>query len=185
MKKNKTIAYMMAAMLLVGGTFVGTKALFTDQVDATGEISISTGDVDIEVVNDAKWEIDRQGSGDENIGSLPGELADFDNLKYGDTLTKTIEIENKGTLKAVVSLNENHEVTKRLPDAIQYTAKFIDGKDNVVLNRGDRQKVELKIHVTDGGKHNESEKSINSDSQEQDIIVLTNGYTLDAKQVTK
>ncbi len=41
MKKNKTIAYMMAAMLLVGGTFVGTKALFTDQVDATGEISIS------------------------------------------------------------------------------------------------------------------------------------------------
>ena len=30
MKKNKTIAYMLAATLLVGGTFLGTKALFTD-----------------------------------------------------------------------------------------------------------------------------------------------------------
>ena len=28
MKKNKTIAYMLAATLLVGGTFVGTKAWF-------------------------------------------------------------------------------------------------------------------------------------------------------------
>ena len=185
MKKNKTIAYMMAAMLLVGGTFVGTKAYFTDEVSASGEISISTGDVDIEVVNDAKWEIDRQDSGDENIGSLEGEVADFDNLKHGDTITKTVEIENKGTLKSVVSLNENHEVTDKLPESIQYTAKFIDGKDNAVLNKGEKIKIELKIAVTDGGKHNESEKSINSDKQEQDIINLSNGYKLNDKQNKK
>ena len=48
MKKKKVAALALAASLLVGGTFIGTKALFTDSIENVGEISISTGDLDIE-----------------------------------------------------------------------------------------------------------------------------------------
>ena len=43
MKKNKTIAYMLAATLLVGGTFAGTKALFESKVTAQTDLVITTG----------------------------------------------------------------------------------------------------------------------------------------------
>ena len=62
MKKNKTIAYMLAAALLVGGTFVGTKALFTDKIETAGELQISTGDVNIEIIEPSKWALIRNGN---------------------------------------------------------------------------------------------------------------------------
>lgn len=189
MKKNKTVAYALAATLLVGGTFVGTKALFTDKIDTVGELSISTGDVDIdaEVIQD--WTIDRNGY-DPNTGtSVNGQLAKFENLKYGDVLTKKVELTNKGTLKAVVNFEEDESVTGKLPAGIEYKATFKDGagsdiENGSVMDIGKSAVVEFKIEVTEGGYHNE-DGSLNSDKQEETIINLNDSYTFEAKQITK
>lgn len=187
MKKNKTIAYMMAAMLLVGGTFVGTKALFTDKVDTVGELSISTGDVDLGQYVSKDWTLDRNGE-DSNTGST-SKVAKFDNLKYGDVLTKEVKIINKGTLKAVVNFEENTDVTSKLPKGIKYEATFKnDNGEEIekgsVMEPNATGTVEFKLEVIEGGKHNDNE-SLNSDAQEKQIIELNNSYTLDAEQITK
>lgn len=185
MKKNKTVAYALAATLLVGGTFLGTKALFTDKVDTVGELSISTGDVDLGQYVSKDWTLDRNGE-DSNTGST-SKVADFDNLKYGDVLTKEVKIINKGTLKAVVDFKRNTDVTNKLPDGIQYEATFKNEngekiESGSVMEPNTTGIVEFKLEVIEGGKHNES---INSDEQEKQIIELNDSYTLDAKQITK
>ncbi|WP_373600103.1 hypothetical protein [Paraclostridium bifermentans] len=189
MKKNKTVAYALAATLLVGGTFVGTKALFTDKIDTVGELSISTGDVDIDAKVTQDWTIDRNGE-EPNTGTPDSSgdilLAKFDNLKTGDVLTKKVTITNKGTLKAHVNLIEDENVTNKLPDGIKYTASFTDAKgnelaENAIMDIGSSSTVDLKIEVVGGGEHNK-EGSLNSDEQEKTIINLNDSYTLNAVQ---
>lgn len=191
MKKNKTVAYMLAATLLVGGTFLGTKAMFTDKVDVAGEVSISTGDVDIAIEKDYGWSLKSNGADDNKNGE-----ANFDNLKTGDTLTKTVMLKNNGTLKAVVNLEKNKDMIPQLPEGFEYTAELMGevsgdpdsapvyrpvGKDHV-MKSGETAKVVLKLEVTGGGQHNQP-GSLNSDEQEQQIIDLQNSYILDATQV--
>lgn len=187
MKKNKTLAYMLAASLLVVGTFVGTKALFTDSIDAVGELSISTGDVDIDAQVIQDWKLERNGEEPNTGTSDKGRLAQFDNLKTGDKLTKKIEIINKGTLKAVVNLKEEESITGKLPDGIEYTAtlknNYNQDINGSVIAPGYNGIVEFTIEVVDGGKHN-SENSLNSDKQEETIIQLNDSYVLEAQQIT-
>ena len=123
---------MLAATLLVGGTFLGTKALFTDKVDVASELAISTGDVDIEVVGTNDWVLDRNGkefSGDRTTG-ITDEEREYNtgvtiehgggsntqetggdvfanNLKCGDRLYKEIIIQNQGTLIADTTIGDN------------------------------------------------------------------------------
>lgn len=186
MKKNKTIAYMLAATLLVGGTFLGTKALFTDKIDTVGELSISTGDVDVEVVGTEGWIITRNGE-DENEGTTGP--ATYDNLKYGDVLTKKIKIKNEGTLRAILTLDENSDIQKSLPEGIEFTASFktegLENANETIFEPGQTGDVELKIDVTGYSSHNETEKSINSDNQEAEILNLKEGFVINAKQITK
>lgn len=187
MKKNKTVAYMLAATLLVGGTFLGTKALFTDSVDSIGELTISTGDVDIEAVVKQDWAIHRNGeetnTGTNNPKGMPNVV---DNLKRGDYLTKTIEVTNEGTLNAIVRLVEDANVTGELPQGIEFNATFKDSNGNLI--EGDRTfkpkekaTLELKIDVVGGGKHNQP-KSLNNDTQEETLLDLKNAYVLSAEQ---
>lgn len=205
MRKNKTLAFALAASLLVGGTFVGTKALFTDVQQVAGELKISTGDVDIEVTDKVapKWTITRNnGNYTEAEGTLDkdGDNKTFDNLKYGDKLTKTVNFENAGTLNALVSLDKDTNLDadiNKLPEGIQFTAVFkqIDGKtkeettlnlnEEVLFEPGDKGKVEFTIEVVEGGQHSKSEQTINSDLQEVKEINLNNAYTLNANQIGK
>lgn len=186
MKKNKTIAYALAATLLVGGTFAGTKALFTDKIDTVGELSISTGDVDIDAKVDQDWTLDRNGYEPNTGTSNQGRLAKFENLKTGDVLTKKVTLTNKGTLKAVVDFKRSENVN--LPEGIDYTAVYTDGKgnqskevDNLLMDIGESATVDFKIEVIGGGQHN-NEGSLNSDKQEETIIDLNNSYTFEAVQ---
>ena len=184
MKKNKTVAYMLAATLLVGGTFLGTKALFTDKVDTVGELSISTGDVDIDADVTQDWHLERNGEELNTGTSNDGRLAQFENLKYGDVLTKEVKITNKGTLKALVNFEENKEITSKLPDGIAYTARIVDGKQlekDTLVAPGESSTIEFKLEVVKGGQHNEN-GSFNSDNQEETIIDLNDSYTLTAQQ---
>ena len=188
MKKNKTIAYMLAATLLVGGTFVGTKALFTDEIDAVGELSISTGDVDIDSQVIQDWTLERNGYEPPTGTSDKGRLAQFENLKKGDKLTKKVEIINKGTLKAVVNLKEVESITGKLPDGIEYKATLKNNANEdingSVIAPGYNAIIDFTIEVVGGGKHN-SENSLNSDEQEKTIIDLNDSYVLEAQQITK
>lgn len=189
MKKNKTIAYALAATLLVGGTFLGTKALFTDKIDTVGELSISTGDVDIDAKVVQDWTLDRNGE-EPNTGTPDPSgnilLAKFDNLKTGDVLTKKVNLTNKGTLKAVVDFKRDSNV--KLPDGIKYTATYTDNKGNkleetedLLMNIGESATIDFKIEVLGGGQHN-NQGSLNSDEQEKTIINLNDSYILDAVQ---
>ncbi len=188
MKKNKTIAYMLAATLLVGGTFVGTKALFTDEIDAVGELSISTGDVDIDSQVIQDWTLERNGYEPDTGTSDKGRLAQFENLKTGDKLTKKVEIINKGTLKAVVNLKEDESITGKLPDGIEYKATLKNNANEdingSVIAPGYNAIIDFTIEVVGDGKHN-SENSLNSDEQEKTIIDLNDSYVLEAQQITK
>lgn len=187
MKKNKTIAYMLAATLLVGGTFLGTKALFTDKVDAVGELKISTGDVDIEIIGENKWELHRQGN-DTNTGTgnENGDLLDFDNLKTGDYITKTIQVENKGTLKAKIDLTKNENVI--LPYGFSESAVLIEvdneNNEDGVLLPNEKANIKLTINVVEGGLHNNSyQLSLNTDQRERTSINLKDAWILEAQQV--
>ena len=187
MRKNKTVAYMLAATLLVGGTFLGTKALFTDEVTAAGEISISTGDLDLEVTNDTGWKLTRNGAEDET-GTDSKKI--FDNLKTGDILDKEITVTNNGTLIALVDLVENTDLTSKLPEGIKYTATPVTHAGSVDEENGKIKmpskssiKVQLKLEVLGGGKHNDTkEPTLNSDTQESTTINLNDSYTLKATQ---
>lgn len=185
MKKNKTVAYALAATLLVGGTFLGTKALFTDKVDTVGELSISTGDVDIEATTAQDWKLARNGEDDSKGTTGP---AQFDNLKFGDVLTKKVTITNEGTLKVILTLDENKDKTSKLPDGIEFNATFKDGDNDLsgkVFEPGQTATVELKLEVTKGSEHSKTEKLINSDAQEEQIIDLEDGFIINAQQITK
>ena len=206
MKKNKTIAYMLAATLLVGGTFLGTKALFYDQIESVGELKISTGDVDINVSSE-EWDIvgtrneTNHGTTEGNPNTLQENLATFDNLKYGDIITKTITVTNEGTLNADLKLIEDTTKTELLPKGIDFTTSFsteqndgyLGDENGGVLKPGESVDLTLKLEVTGGGIHvpdndstiendqNDANK-LNSDAQERIIIDLQNAYTLKATQ---
>lgn len=183
MKKNKTVAYALAATLLVGGTFLGTKALFTDKVDVAGELKISTGDVDIDVIEDTSWKLIRLGN-DSNTGTNndSGDKLNFDNLKTGDKIERTVKVKNDGTLKAQLELGvtENFELPHN-GTLLSYDIKLDEGTTKV-LNPKDEAQVKMVIEVIGEGQHNQS-GSWNNDTQEAEAINLTGAWTLKAKQV--
>lgn len=203
MKKNKTIAYMMAAMLLVGGTFLGTKALFTDSIDNVGEISISTGDLDIEL-EDANWVLDRNGiehgdntqNVDDPEGIGKGEIISNDmnrtkafanNLKPGDVLTKTVKVTNKGTLAVgdlSVTENEGKLNLHHLSGLITVSKPQL-GK--TTLLPGESTTLTLKMTVENkGGQHyKEGENNVegyNTDDIENSTVTLKDAWSLNATQ---
>ena len=197
MKNNKTIAYMIVAMLLASGsTFIGTKALFKKELDLAHELQISTGNLDIGIVEgedgkNAKWSIVRNNGedGNESKGKNEGsnneqseKLNDLqvDNLKYGDKLTKKIKFKNNGTLRAKVKLSSLRKIV--LPLGIEYTAK-LSGDDikNGVIDPNGEGTIELSLEVTGKGKYNTD--NINSDSFQGKSIDLNDSYILEASQI--
>lgn len=196
MRKNKTIAYALAATLLVGGTFLGTKALFTDKVDVAGELKISTGDVDIEVIKDTNWILDRNGNefadgttveGETGMGPVNpmvgGSFAN--NIKPGDILTKEITIKNAGTLIAEVDLVRNEEVNLGVLEGfLKLEETLVEGQnvDKLTLKPNEEITVELKISADGPGLHNKD--GYNTDKIEETTVNLTSAWILNATQQT-
>ena len=144
MKKNKTIAYMLAATLLVGGTFAGTKAWFTDQGKADTDLVITTGTLDVEV-EDMGWYL---------IGKTEGKPIDkegisgntvFENLKPGDILNKTIFVQNNGSLDQVLDIEGGIVNEKKGPFDIEISKlNELDGK---TLKVGEGTSFEIKVTI--------------------------------------
>lgn len=212
MKKNKTIAYMLAATLLVGGTFLGTKALFTDNINTVGELKISTGDVDIEILEEnSKWTLLRNGEElkegtniedqfgkdgfapehDTNkIDEVP-ETPFANNLKPGDVLRKIVVVKNMGTLNAKLLLDSTkvEEKLGNLSDFITATeTEIVDANGNGILEPGEIATVTLILTAEQDSAHNTSstgEVKDNNNAQEDAIVDLTNAWELTATQTTR
>lgn len=212
MKKKKTIAYIMAAMLLVGGTFVGTKAYFTDRVDAGGELFISTGDLDLELKDEGQWTVSRRGqesghgtkgvkddNGKLNIsmeelsqeekGAL-GKNVFVNNLKPYDKIEKKVIIRNNGTLVAT-----NIQVLPSTTEDIRITAN--NGNTNVLLDAttskivnntlkpGEEMELTLTLQVKDfdlAQVDHNNRIAYNSDGVEDTVIDLQHAWILSAEQ---
>ena len=117
MKKNKTLAYTLAAALLVGGTFLGTKALFQDQVESSNPLILTSGKVDISIAEDGKWRknvTDRHPDGvissGDKLDDNEGVGTEFKNVQPGDTFSKYISIiNNSSTYDVNLKIEENLE----------------------------------------------------------------------------
>ncbi|MGL5695216.1 MAG: TasA family protein [Peptostreptococcaceae bacterium] len=133
MKKNKTIAYMLAATLLVGGTFLGTKALYSDQETVDTGFVIKTGTLDVSIVDDNGWYVTQNGTEAIAVND------DFANAKPGDVFNRYFEVENTGTLDQtltftggeVIKEDENLEIT--VPNLKETTLKPGDSKQVLLM----------------------------------------------------
>lgn len=206
MKKKKIVAFALAAGLLVGGTFVGTKALFTDSIENVGEISISTGDLDIEL-EDTEWVLDRNGAehadGTQNVedkeGNDQGTLVSNDitrteafanNLKPGDKLTKTVKIKNNGTLVAdkLTLIRNEDDINEGLNHLKGLLTVSEEQPEKTSLLPGESTTATLTIYVNNvGGEHikegeNVVDGNYNADDIENSTIALKNAWTLEATQ---
>ena len=124
MKKNKTIGFMMAAVLLVGGTFMGTKALFTDKAEATNNLVITMGNLDINT-KEEEWQIT---TSDEIGKETTQNASNITNVKPGDRFLKKVTITNNG------SLNQKLDI-QRTGTSADYPKEILVG-DTIKLLKG-------------------------------------------------
>lgn len=146
MKKNKTVAYMLAAMLLVGGTFVGTKAWFTDQATIENDLVITTGTLDISV-DDIGWystgrdseiiTIDKEGISGNTV---------FENAKPGDVFTKTINVENTGSLKQKLNVKGGTINKQSGPFLIKSDHTNLDKK---IIEPGKNEHINITVEINE------------------------------------
>lgn len=168
MKKNKTIAYMMAATLLVGGTFMGTKAWFSDKAETDNGIKITMGNLDLQLLENGSteegknfgWKLVRDGEEESLAGKEieKGKLAssndnitdDHINIRPGDKFTRTFTIKNNGSLDQQVAVS--HNINTSIGD--EYSKLFtldIETEDGIFedyefrLNAGESKEVTMNL----------------------------------------
>lgn len=173
MKKNKMIAYALAATLLVGGTFAGTKALFTNEATIDNDLVIETGKVDIQAVNDTGW-------------ILNGEKSyEGDKLVPGDRLVRNVEIKNNSNVPTKINVKYNHgQASEELSNAIN--SKFIKVTDPGItgqnLGSGESKIVPFEIKI--GTPENNNEIDNNYQDKNFDLSNFIAQYTITAEQLT-
>lgn len=166
MKKNKTIAYMLAATLLVGGTFAGTKALFESKVTAQTDLVITTGSLKLEDVTNTELGYDRwiPKKVDAEIG---GNGNNFTNVKPGTGFKRHIILKNTGSLTQDIEVSGG-ELKEN--EVFEGTVKFevvseLTGKTTTFTSLEELSKTHLypndKLHVY----YDVDVKDINNDYQ--------------------
>ena len=190
MNKNKVVGLALASALLVGGTFAGTKALFSDTVQVNNELVFSTGDLDIEQIIEPNqinggWVLDR--NGDE---SLDGVMDGIMNLKPGDKIKKTVTIKNAGVLDAKISIEQLKEGGIIGSAAGAFTCSITGGDiENEILYAGHIREIELVVTMNEdaGGEHRKDKTpgNYNTDYLEPQTLELNSLCKVSAKQITE
>ena len=147
MKKNKTIAYMLAATLLVGGTFVGTKAYFTDSAETKTNLVLSMGYVDVSA-EDTDWKYETTVHGNQEV--VPFKLLNsdsFQNVKPGDKFVKKVKIKNSSSIDTdlVIEGGDVKAGTKLAKAVNDGFIKITDNREDVINTLNNNNK-----HVYDG-----------------------------------
>ncbi|MGL6106247.1 hypothetical protein [Romboutsia sp.] len=108
MRKNKTIAFTLAAMISVGAGALGTKGLFTDKETETNKFTITIGDLDVKSEVTKEWYV--KSAGDKNIEGQP--ISEVNNkLQPGDVLAKDIKISNIGSLNQEIIITAGNRTS--------------------------------------------------------------------------
>ena len=131
MLKNKTIAYTLATSLLLGGTFLGTKATLIDEKTSNNSLNLTTGKLQIELISGiwVRNAVDKNNDGHITTIDLPeqqeglekNKTGNFSNVQPGDTFTRYINVLN-GTNDYDITL----QVKKELTGNNEELMKFID-----------------------------------------------------------
>ena len=204
MKKNKTIAYMLAATLLVGGTFVGTKAYFTDRAEAKANLVLSMGDVDVDVDESQGWIYESTVHGKKEAKPMSFVNSDaFMNVKPGDKFVKEVKITNGSDIDTDLVIEggdakANSELAEAIKDGF---IKVKDNREDVLksLNNNDddnpfgtnkEKEATLKIEVEIQSRNPEQDNKYNSNGGtyiDFNFADEMNPYVINAKQygVTK
>jgi len=184
MRKNKTLAFALAATLLVGGTFVGTKAWFTETKTVNSGLVISTGSIDLTVTSTEWQAIGTQESTKVVTEDEGSKVTTFSNTRPGDSFEKTITIQNEGTLAQNIKLSGgtlNDNVKDKL--TVQYfdaNEKDINlAEESIQLNTTNNKSYTIKMKV-----------SVKDDmANENDTIVLNdslfNAININAEQINR
>ena len=102
MLKNKTIAYTLATSLLLGGTFLGTKATLIDEKTADNNLNLTTGKLQIRLIPGTWVRNAKDKNNDGHITTIDSpeyqqsveknDTGTFKNVQPGDTFTRYISI---------------------------------------------------------------------------------------------
>ncbi|MGG7078450.1 hypothetical protein [Clostridium sardiniense] len=141
MKKNKIVAFAMAGALLVGGTFAGTKAWFTDSATEKSDLVITTGNIDVDTITPDGWlpgnlqDIPGQGMQpveDKETEADKNDKGEFTNVRPGDKFYKRVRVENKGSLSQKLNASGGEDKVENDSFKITNTAKSDLGKDRIL-----------------------------------------------------
>ena len=185
MKKNKTVAYIMAAALLIGGAGLGTKALFSDSATANGnDLKITMGNLHIKA-SESDWKVT---SGDGTEVKQGDASNKFTNVKPGDSFEKTVILDNEGSLDQMVTISGG---TLKEGKNISSDVIIDNGLDKQVkegaflLKEGGHTEFKITVKVNENvfGEYGK-QGSWNLESLcGADYTNLLNGYSINAEQV--
>ncbi len=195
MKKNKTIAYMLAATLLVGGTFVGTKAWFTASGTVDSGLVVTTGSMGLSVTEEDNWTIVTP-DGDRTEITNQGAKNNFENVKPGDDFEKQVTITNTGSLNQVLTVTggninnnlnknftvsfktQNNEEIENITDFIGTNLAPSDSKTFKIVV----ETVENEMSSDDADITNDGENGLDDEAREFNLKGVMGQITINAKQ---
>lgn len=100
---NRRYSILLLALLFIGMATYGTYAYFTDSTSVNGNIKLETGTVELET-KEGQWIYNPEGK---NTAIDPKESDfDFTNVQPGDSFTKIVTVQYKGSLDGMVKVNQ-------------------------------------------------------------------------------
>lgn len=181
MKKNKTIGFMMAAVLLVGGTFMGTKALFTDKATASNDLVITMGNLDINT-KEEPWEVT---TSTDTGTEVTKEASKITNAKPGDRFLKKVTIKNDGSLNQKLDIKRTGD-SDAYPNTIK-VGQTIEKLNGAVLEPGKSVDtyIEVAIDKNMGGEYEGKDSQNLSSKAKFDFNKLTQMFEINATQTNE
>lgn len=186
MKRNKLLSFLLAGTLLVGGTFLGTKALFSDSEQSENALILTTGKVDINV-NSQDWlrnVVDKDGdnritpldSPYKQEGLEKSNTGEFKNVQPGDTFSRYINILNKdSTYDVLIDISDKLNIDdETLREHIEIDkSNLVEGVKKLGAGLNSGGYITIKIKNTD-----EAWEAFNGAG----TVNLNNIYTITATQ---
>lgn len=208
MKKNKTVAYMLAATLLVGGTFAGTKAWFSDRVTTDNGIQITMGTLDLELKENGSseegknegWKLVRDENVIESYFDLGTKKESDERSKNGDVKKEHVNIrpgdyfEREFTVKNTGSLDQIVKIDSQLVHGVYnhyFELTIEEGKDTLLttnefrLGANDEKTIKLKLQPHEEALDNTQQgKSFNFEELFSDITLTGRQVNADKTQLS-
>lgn len=194
MRKNKTIAYALAATLLVGGTFAGTKAWFTASGEVDSGLVVTTGSMGLEVTEENNWTVITP-KGDKTEITNKDNKNDFKNVKPGDDFEKSVTIKNIGSLNQVLDVTGG-EINNSNPN---FLVKLVDDQGQSINNLSEYvgtelassgaktfkivvETVEKEMKSSDADIINDGENGVDDEARKFDLTNVMSKLVINAKQ---